>query len=69
MDKPKSTEQAAKDFAESIDRLKEKSKEVKAEIEQEKRRQNMPLDSNLGNPEWEKNVADGHLDVHEEGDD
>ncbi|MBV8105432.1 MAG: hypothetical protein JO223_12575 [Hyphomicrobiales bacterium] len=69
MDKQRSAEQAAEDLTKSLDRLKEKSKEVKAKIEQEKRRQNLPLDSNLGNPEWEENAADGHLDVHEQDDD
>ena len=69
MDKQRSAEQAAEDLTKSLDRLKEKSKEVKAKIEQEKRRQNLPLDSNLGNPEWEENAADGHLDVHGQDDD
>ena len=29
----------------------------------------MPLDSNLGNPAWEQDAADGHLDVSDDGDD
>jgi hypothetical protein len=66
MDNQKSTDQTAEDFSKSLDQLKEKSKEVKAKIEQEKRRHDLPLDSNLGNPEWEQNAADGHLDVPEE---
>jgi hypothetical protein len=34
-----------------------------------KRRNDMPLDSALGNPNWEKNAADSHLYVRdEEGD-
>jgi hypothetical protein len=69
MDNQKSTEQASEDFTKSLDRLKEKSKEVKAKIEQEKRRQDLPLDSHLGNPKWEENAADGHLDVPEQDDD
>jgi len=66
MDNQKSTEQAAEDFTKSLDRLKEKSKELGAKIEQEKRHHDLPLDSNLGNPEWEQNAANGHLDVPEE---
>jgi hypothetical protein len=69
MDNQKSTDQASEDFTKSLDRLKEKSKEVKAKIEQEKRRQDLPLDSHLGNPKWEENAADGHLDVPEQDDD
>jgi hypothetical protein len=68
MDEPKSTHQASEDFAKSLDRLKQKSKEVKAKIEQEKRRHDLPVDSKLGNPAWEQSVADGHLDLPEQDD-
>ncbi|MBV8104328.1 MAG: hypothetical protein JO223_06855 [Hyphomicrobiales bacterium] len=50
MNQPNSTERAEDNFAKSLDRLKEKSKEVKARIEQEKRRHDLPVDSKLGDP-------------------
>jgi hypothetical protein len=66
MSQPNSTERPDDDFTKSLDRLKEKSKEVKARIEQEKRRQDLPIDSKLGDPEWEQSASDGHLDLPEE---
>jgi hypothetical protein len=54
---------AGEDFSKSIERLKEESKAVKEKIDEERRRQDLPLDSNLGNPAWEQSVADGHLDL------
>jgi hypothetical protein len=49
--------------------LRKASEDLKAKIAEAKRRNDMLLDSALGNPNWEKNAADGHLDVRdEEGD-
>jgi hypothetical protein len=49
--------------------LRKASDDLKAKVAEAKRRNDMPLDSALGNPNWEKNAADGHLDVRdEEGD-
>ena len=62
------TAEMNKDFAKSLERLKEESQEVKAKIEQEKRRHDLPLDSNLGNPAWEQKAADGRFDVPEDED-
>ena len=50
MDNQKSTDQTAEDFSKSLDQLKEKSKEVKAKIEQEKRRHDLPLIFQTGQP-------------------
>ncbi|MGO9391125.1 hypothetical protein, partial [Rhodoblastus sp.] len=61
-----SIERAEDDLAKSLDKLKEDSKDLKAKIEQEKRRLDLPVDSKLGNPEWERSVSDGHLDLPEE---
>lgn len=69
MPDPATADQSAKDFSKSLDRLKKESEDMKARIEQEKRKQNMPLDSNLGNPTWERDAADGHLDVPEDSED
>ncbi len=65
----KPTEQSPDEFSRSLDRLKEESKEMKDRIEQEKRKHDLPLDSNLGNPAWEESVADGRLDLPEDDDD
>jgi hypothetical protein len=48
--------------------LRKASEQLKAKIEDAKRRNDMPLDSALGNPNWEKNAADGHLDVSDKDD-
>ena len=68
MDEPKSPD-AGEDLSKSLERLKEQSADVKAKIEQEKRRHDLPLDSNLGNPDWEESVKDGHLDLPDKDDD
>ena len=45
------------------------SKELKAKIAAAKVRNDMPFDSTLGNPNWDQNAADGHLDVPDDDDD
>ena len=62
------SEQSQEDFSKSLERLKQELQEVKAKIEQEKRRHDLPLDSNLGDPEWEEKAADGRFDVPEDED-
>jgi hypothetical protein len=50
--------------------LRKASEDLKAKIAEARGRNDMPLDSALGNPKWEKNAADGHLDVpDDDGDD
>jgi len=49
--------------------LKKASKELKAKIDEAKARNDMPIDSALGNPNWEKDAADGRLDVAVDSDD
>ena len=56
-------------FSQSLERLKTESQAVKAKIETEKRRRDLPLDSSLGNPESEEAAADGRLDLPEGDDD
>jgi len=48
--------------------LQKASEELKAKIAEAKGRNDMPFDSALGNPAWEKNAADGHLDVPDDDD-
>jgi hypothetical protein len=53
----------------SMSDLRWASEELKARIAEAKARNDMPFDSTLGNPNWEKNAADGHLDVPDDDDD
>ncbi len=48
--------------------LRKASEHLKSKIDDAKRRNDMPLDSALGNPTWENNAADGHLDVPDKDD-
>jgi hypothetical protein len=48
---------------------KEQSLDLKRRIDEAKRRHDMPVDSNLGDPNWEERAADGHLDLPDEDDD
>lgn len=52
----------------SIAALQKASDELKVKIAEAKARNDMPLDSSLGNPKWEKDAADGHLDVADDDD-
>ena len=56
------------EFSKSLDRLKKESQDVKARIEREKGKLDMPIDSHLGDPAWEADAADGHLDIPEDKD-
>jgi hypothetical protein len=49
----------------SLRDLKKASDELKAKIDEAKRNHDMPLDSALGNPNWEECAADGRLDLPE----
>ena len=46
--------------------IKEQSLDLKKRIDDAKRRHDMPIDSNLGDPTWEEQAADGHLDRPDE---
>jgi hypothetical protein len=52
----------------SLPDLKKAAEDLKTKIAEAKRRNDMPVDSALGNPGWERKAADGHLDVPEEED-
>ncbi len=52
----------------SLPELRQASDELKAKIDEAKRRNDMPVDSALGNPAWEQRAADGHLDVPDQDD-
>jgi hypothetical protein len=59
---------AAPDPSQPLERLKSASKALKEKIEEEKRRQNMPIDSTLGDPAWDEKARDGRFD-RKDGDD
>ncbi len=43
--------------------LKKASAELKKKIADAKARNDMPVDSSLGNPKWERDAADGRHDL------
>jgi hypothetical protein len=49
--------------------LQNASAQLKSKIAEARSRNDMPLDSTLGNPAWDKNAADGHLDLPDDDDD
>ena len=51
-----------------LDELKKKAEDLKARIEEAKKRSDMPINSALGSPAWEQNASDGHLDRKDEDD-
>ena len=67
--KTPSAQTSSADEKPSLPDLKEASKDLKEKIAEAKARNDMPLDSALGKPKWEKDAADGHLDVPEVADD
>ena len=68
MPEPKTPQPSSEDFSKSLEDLKKQSQTIKSRIEDEKRKHDMPLDSNLGDPDWEDKAADGHLDAPEDED-
>ena len=53
----------------SLPDLRKASEELKTKIAEAKRRNDLPLDSALGNPGWEQSAADGHVDIPDKDDD
>ena len=53
----------------SLPELRKASEDLKTKIAEAKRRNDIPLDSALGNPDWERSAADGHADIPDEDDD
>jgi hypothetical protein len=45
------------------------AEDLKAKIAEARRRNNLPLDSALGKPAWERSAADGRFDIPDEDDD
>jgi hypothetical protein len=53
----------------SVPELRKASEDLKTRITEAKRHNDLPVDSALGSPRWERSVADGRLDQPEEDDD
>jgi hypothetical protein len=52
----------------SMSELQSASAKLKAKIAAAKARSDMPLDSTLGDPNWDRAAADGHLDLPDDDD-
>ena len=61
-------EKSARDASQSVERLRAISKRLKERIEEETHRHHLPVDSHLGDPNWEERAKDGHLDLPPEDD-
>jgi hypothetical protein len=59
-------DKSAEDFSKSLKQLAKESDELRARIERERRAHEMPVDSKLGNPNWEEKAADGRFDRPED---
>ncbi|THD42206.1 MAG: hypothetical protein E7774_16280 [Bradyrhizobium sp.] len=49
--------------------MQDASAQLKSKIAEARKRNDMPLDSTLGNPRWDADAADGHLDLPDDDDD
>jgi hypothetical protein len=63
MARPDPGKPAGEDFSKSLKQLEQESDDLKAKIEQERRAHNMPINSQLGDPNWEEKAKDGRFDV------
>ena len=52
----------------SLPELRKAADDLKSKIDEAKRRNDMPVNSALGNPGWEQRAADGHLDIPDQDD-
>ena len=53
----------------STESLRKASAKLKVKIAEARGRSDMPFDSTLGNPNWDRNAADGHLDLPDDDND
>jgi hypothetical protein len=54
---------AGEEFSRSLKQLEQESEALKAKIEQERRAHDMPVNANLGSPEWDEKAKDGRFDA------
>ena len=62
MAEPNTNAPADGEISESLRKLEEDSRSLKEKIDEERRRRDMPIDSQLGNPDWEEKAKDGRFD-------
>lgn len=68
-DKRNEAQKGAPSADKALSDLQNASAQLKSKIAEARSRNDMPLDSTLGNPAWDKNAADGHLDLPDDDDD
>jgi hypothetical protein len=59
---PEFTTPTPEEKSRSVAELAKASEDLKERIEKARKRNDMPLDSTLGNPKWDQDASDGHLD-------
>jgi hypothetical protein len=65
---PEPDKPAGEDFSKSLKQLEDESNALKAKIEQERRAHDMPINAQLGDPNWEEKAKDGRFDRPEDED-
>ncbi len=68
MAEPEPDKPAGEDFSKSLKELEKELTELKSKIEQERRAHDMPINSQLGDPNWEEKAKDGRFDRAEDED-
>jgi hypothetical protein len=61
--------ESEREFEESLKRLEDASRDLKERIAEERRRDDLPIDSALGDPEIERQNADGRNDLPDRDED
>jgi hypothetical protein len=63
-----SSRPAGEKLSDELRQLERRSEELKTKIEQQRRDHDMPIDSSLGDPNWQEKAADGRFDRPDEDD-
>ncbi len=59
---PEFTTPTTDEKSKSVAELAKASEDLKERIEEAMKRNDMPLNSTLGNPKWDQDASDGHRD-------
>ncbi|HEY1782768.1 MAG TPA: hypothetical protein VGG79_20485 [Roseiarcus sp.] len=54
---------AGEDLSNALKQLEKESSELKSKIDRERRAHDMPVNSQLGDPNWEEKAKDGRFDL------
>ena len=65
-DRKSGQQPAAEDFSRKLKELEQRSSELKSKIDEQRRAHDMPIDSKLGDPNWEEKAKDGRFDLPDE---